>query len=313
MRSNKLASVDLGTNTARLLIGSCHDGKIERDLVARRITRLGGGFCKERGISAEALDRTRSAMNEFAALLQRHRVSSLRAVATSAVRDAVNRDSFCREIERSSGISLEVISGEEEGTLTLRGVVSALDVIPEALIVVDVGGGSTEYTVSRGNEVIYTNSLPLGVVRLTEGKGSITAMSDKIDRELGILARDLKEHNLDLSLREATLVATAGTATTLAAIDLQLADYDYRKVNNHCLTAAGIREIFDRLLPLTPAERLQRIPGMEKGREDLIIAGILLTVKSMDLFGISTLKVSDYGLLEGVMLDLAETVCKPTR
>ncbi len=306
MSSGKIAAIDLGTNTARLLIASCENGRIERLHLSRRITRLGGGFTRECGISKEAAARTFSAMIDFAATLQEFNVNTLRSVATSAVRDAFNRDAFCKEVKAVSGIELEVISGEMEGMLTLRGVASGLDARPDILLVFDVGGGSTEYTLARGDEILFSRSLPLGVVRLTEGKGTIAAMSDKIERELGNLLKDLKAAGLGGMLPGATLVGTAGTATTLAAIDLGLADYDYRKVNNHILTAVRISAIFKQLLPLSPAARLQEITGLEEGREDLIIAGTLLTMKSMELFAIPTLKVSDFGLLEGVLLELAE-------
>jgi exopolyphosphatase/guanosine-5'-triphosphate,3'-diphosphate pyrophosphatase len=105
-------------------------------------------------------------------------------------------------------------------------------------------------------------------------------------------------------IKDATLIATAGTATTLAAIDIGLADYDYSKVNNHTLHADRIREIYYRLSSLSPAERLSQVTGLEKGREDLIIAGTLLTLKSMEMFASKSLKVSDFGLLEGIILGL---------
>lgn len=305
MQPVTIASIDLGTNTARLLIGRVSAGRLERLHVSRRITRLGGGFTREHGILPEAAARTIAAMEEFAVTLREYGVGGLKAVATSAVRDAANREVFCRDVQAASGIELEIISGEAEGALTLRGVVSGLDARPELLLVFDVGGGSTEYTLARGGEIIFTSSLPLGVVRLTEGKGSVSAMTDKIERELALLYHDLESACLAPLLPTATLVATAGTATTLAAIDLGLVDYDYRKVNNHQLSVESVRSIFDRLLPLAPADRLRQIAGLEEGREDLIIAGTLLTMKTLERFAIPAVKVSDFGLLEGVLLDLA--------
>lgn len=298
------ASIDLGTNTARLLIGADENGKIVRHHVARSITRLGGGFSKESGISQEASDRTVTAMKEFSAIINEFRVTEVRAVATSAVRDAVNRDEFCLAVRSASGIELEVISGDEEGRLTLSGVISGLDVVPDKMLVFDVGGGSTEYTAAEKGKIIFTQSLPLGVVRLTEGKGSIEAISDKIDRELKLLFYEINSAGISALLKDATLIATAGTATTLAAIDIGLTDYDYSKVNNHILNDVRIRAIFNRLSPLSPSERLRQIIGLEQGREDLIIAGVLLTLKSMEMFGSKSLKVSDFGLLEGIMLNI---------
>jgi len=305
MNAAAIAAIDLGTNTARLLIGACENGAIVRHHVSRRITRLGGGFTMENGIAPEAAARTLAAMADFAVSMERFNVHRLKAVATSAVRDAANREAFCRAVKTASGIELEVIAGDVEGALTLRGVASGLDSRPDVLLVFDVGGGSTEYTLARGDDVLFTRSLPLGVVRLTEGKGSIAAMSDKIKRELASLLAEFKVAGFSSLLSGATLVATAGTATTLAAIDLGIADYDYRKVNNHLMTTQVIRRIFQRLLPLSPGERVRQIIGLEEGREDLIIAGTLLTLMSMELFGIDSLRVSDFSLLEGVLLDLA--------
>jgi len=300
--SRRKASIDLGTNTARLLIGSVRDGKIIRQHISRSITRLGGGFSKETGISRDAAQRTVAALKAFSAIIDEFQVTELRAVATSAVRDAVNQAEFCSEVRSTSGIHLEVISGEEEARLTLAGVISGLDVVTDTLFVFDVGGGSTEYTLSKAGQIIFSRSLPLGVVRLVEGKGSTAAMAEKIERELKLLYSEMNAAGVTPLLADASLVGTAGTATTLAAIDIGLADYDYSKVNNHVITSARIKEIFTKLLPLSPSQRLQQIIGLEEGREDLIVAGVLLTLKSMEMLGSESLKVSDFGLLEGIML-----------
>jgi len=300
--SRRKASIDLGTNTARLLIGSVRDGKIIRQHISRSITRLGGGFSKETGISRDAAQRTVAALKAFSAIIDEFQVTELRAVATSAVRDAVNQAEFCSEVRSTSGIRLEVISGEEEARLTLAGVISGLDVVTDTLFVFDVGGGSTEYTLSKAGQIIFSRSLPLGVVRLVEGKGSTAAMAEKIERELKLLYSEMNAAGVTPLLADASLVGTAGTATTLAAIDIGLADYDYSKVNNHVITSARIKEIFTKLLPLSPSQRLQQIIGLEEGREDLIVAGVLLTLKSMEMLGSESLKVSDFGLLEGIML-----------
>ncbi len=296
------AAIDLGTNTARLAIGFVEpSGTLRPLLIKRCITRLGGGFSREHGISPEARMRSVTALKDFAEEIKKHEVLAIRAVATSAVRDAVNGKEFCGDILRETGIRVEVIDGREEGLLTLRGVLAGLDRTQGDILVFDVGGGSTEYTLSRHGEPIFTESLPLGVVRLFEGKEDHGAMEDKISRELAALRRSLENGGLLQAVSFATLVGTAGTATTLAAIHLKMTEYDYRKVNNHVLTRSDIRNIFDMLLPMKPEERLQ-VPGLEKGREDLIIAGILITLKTMEMFGFDKLKVSDFGLLEGLLL-----------
>jgi exopolyphosphatase / guanosine-5'-triphosphate,3'-diphosphate pyrophosphatase len=300
--SSPTAAIDLGTNTARLIIGYGESPTIFRPLLVKRaITRLGGGFTREKGISPEAYERSLVALRDFADEIKKFGVSTVRAVATSAVRDAVNGPSFCADILRETGINLEVIDCKDEGLITLRGVLAGIDDRDGNLLVFDVGGGSTEYTLTVGNNPVFTRSLPLGVVRLTEGKKSYIAMEDKICRELLALKSDLDSVMLKEGKGIFTLVGTAGTATTLAAISLKLKNYDYRLVNNHTLSRAEIENILATLLPMIPAERLQ-VVGLEQGREDLIIAGILITLKTMEFFGFTDLKVSDFGLLEGLLL-----------
>ena len=303
------AAIDLGTNTARLLIGYVDGaGTILPVLQMRRITRLGGGFTREEGISGEASARTVAALRDFAAEMRRHHVARLRAVATSAVRDAVNGKEFCDLILKETGIELEIIDGKTEGVLTLRGVLAGIDDKSGSFLVFDVGGGSTEYTLAAGDSVLFTASLPLGVVRLTEGKITCAAMEEKIARELRPLREKLQDKALLTYLDQATLVGTAGTATTLAAISRKMTHYDYRLVNNYVLGLDEIKTICATLLPMAPTQRLQ-VPGLEEGREDLIIAGMLITIKTKELFGFTTLKVSDFGLLEGVLLE--STTTKP--
>lgn len=297
------AAIDLGTNTARLLIGSIDSGPVIRPLAVKRVvTRLGGGFTREKGISGEARERTLAALRDFAADMRRYAVDRVRAVATSAVRDAVNGRAFADEVFSETGIRLEIIDGHEEALLTLRGVVSGLGREGDFLVF-DIGGGSTEYTLARGTNPLFTRSLPLGVVRLTEGKGAVPAMEEKISRELEILRSEMMRDGHSSFPAGATLVGTAGSVTTLAALDMELTPYDPLKVQGYILSMEAIRRIFDRLLPLTPEQRLL-LPGMEKGREDLIVAGILITLKTMELFGFDSLTVSDTGILEGILLSL---------
>jgi len=303
--SQRIAAIDFGTNTARLLIADLYDdGRFEQVVLKRTIVRLGGGFSRETGLADDAMQRGRTCLHDFAATIRNHAVDAVRAVATSAVRDAVNGAAFVERMAEETGIRLGVIDGLAEGSVTLAGVLSGLDMQPEQLLMFDVGGGSTEYTVARGSRPLFVHSLPLGVVRLTEGKGEPAAMIDKIGRELNNL-----EHQMtmaDASIPPGTLlVGTAGTATTLAAISLGMKEYDYRKVNNHLLAAQEIQRIYDLLLPLAPEERLT-IAGLEKGREDLIIAGSLITLLTMERFGCKLMKVSDFGLLEGLIVTAGE-------
>ncbi|MBI2353909.1 MAG: exopolyphosphatase [Deltaproteobacteria bacterium] len=299
--NGRIAAIDFGTNTARLLIADVRDrGGFELVRLEREIVRMGGGFSRELGLSQEAHLRGTACLARFAAIMREHGVSRVRAVATSAVRDAVNGPAFVELVRRETGISLHVIDGTAEGTLTLAGVMAGLDRQHEEILLFDVGGGSTEYTVARAGRAQFIRSLPLGVVRLTEGKVTPAAMRAKIRKELDLLRQEMDSAGCRLA-DGSPLIGTAGTATTLAAISMEMRDYDYRKVNNAVVSRARIREIYERLLPLSPEERLL-VPGLEKGREDLIIAGTLITMQTMEMFGADALKVSDYGLLEGLVV-----------
>jgi exopolyphosphatase/guanosine-5'-triphosphate,3'-diphosphate pyrophosphatase len=301
------AAIDLGTNSARLLIGSVASCSGIRPLfVKRKITRLGGGFSKVTGLSLDARKRSLDVLREFAADIQRHGVTKIRAVATSAVREAVNGRLFIEEVLQHTGISLEVIDGREEGLLTLRGIFSGIQGGGDVLIF-DIGGGSTEYTLAHDESSLFTKSLSLGVVRLTEGKRSIPAMEDKIHRELAGLLADLELAGYAEFSPDTHLIGTAGTPTTLAGIELGVTEYHSGSVQGHILSLAGIQKIYSRLLPMTPEQRLL-VPGIERGREDLILAGTLITMRTMERLGFKFLTVSENGLLEGLLLSL-QTDC----
>jgi exopolyphosphatase/guanosine-5'-triphosphate,3'-diphosphate pyrophosphatase len=302
MSSRRIAAIDFGTNTARLLVADRHtDGSFEHVRIEREIVRMGGGFTREEGLSADAILRGSRCLARFAGILEEYGVTNPRAVATSAVRDAANGGAFVDQIYRRTGIALTVINGDQEGAVTLAGVNAGLDCRPEHLMVFDVGGGSTEYALAHAGQAAFIRSLPLGVVRLTEGKVSPAEMSEKIDKELELLTREILLSKTSAPDGRTLLVGTAGTATTLAAISMKMASYDCHRVHNSTLSIDEIRRIYSLLLPLSLEERVA-LPGLEKGREDLIIAGILITLHTMERFGFTTFKVSDYGLLEGLIV-----------
>jgi len=301
----RCAAIDFGTNTARLLIGDCEERKLTTLLVEREVVRLGGGFSDDYGLSNEAQKRGLDCLKRFSSIIQEYGACYIKASATSAVRDAVNGASFVALVKRETGIQLKVIDGDLEGRLTLNGVISGIDVIHDDMMVLDVGGGSTEITVSENGIPRFVRSVPLGVVRLTEGFGSSQSMSDRIVTIMNQLETEIVSNGI--SIKSGTeLISTAGTATTLAAIQMKMDKYDCHRVNNFLISRKDIELIYDMLLPMTPSERIA-VPGLEKGREDLIIAGILITTHVMDRFGFKRLKVSDYGLLEGLALSAAES------
>lgn len=299
------AAIDFGTNTARLLIAERSAAGITSVCVEREVVRLGGGFTDEYGLSVEARQRGLACLHRFSEIISAYGVRQVRASATSAVRDAVNGREFVDTVFQETGIKLFVIDGDAEARLTLNGVLSGLDSESGTIVVLDVGGGSTEFTVSSHGTPVFIKSMPIGVVRLTEGFRTSTEMIERVRSVIDQLEKDLSSAGIMVS-SDSVLVGTAGTATTVAAIKMEMVDYDYRRVNNFTVSRDDIAEIFQRLSRMTPQERLG-VRGIEKGREDLIVAGLVIITAVMDRFGFDQLKVSDFGLLEGLALSGSES------
>lgn len=253
MTDNLVAAIDFGTNTARLLVAEKYaDGRFEQVRLEREIVRMGGGFSREHGLSADAMQRGLECLLRFSRVLNEYDgLAEPRAVATSAVRDAVNGQVFIESMLRQTGIQLVVIDGEQEGALTLAGVISGLDRRHDNLMAFDVGGGSTEYTLAHKGKAAFIKSLPLGVVRLTEGKATPAEMCIKISKELDLLSAEMGRAGCPVPADNTVLVGTAGTATTLAAINMKMTSYDYRRVNNSLLSLDEIKAIYAMLLPLS--------------------------------------------------------------
>ncbi|MFQ5736855.1 MAG: exopolyphosphatase [Thermodesulfobacteriota bacterium] len=316
----RYASIDVGTNTLRLLIaeadggGGGAGGGIRPILYRRAITRLGGAYTESEGIDASSAQRAFAALEGFATVIAGAGVDEVHATATSVVRRAVNRDWFVEEAARRTGIRLRVITGDTEARLSLLGVLSVVDPGNGSRLVIDIGGGSTEYIAADGTEPAGAWSMEMGVVHLTEAR---LASDPPRDAELASMEADIKAVLEELKGRMrldgvppegfsapagASFVGTAGTITTLAAIDMDLPVYDRERINNHTLTKKRVSGLYRYLAKLTLKER-KGILSLEKGREDLIIAGTAITLLSMDAFGFEEITVSDAGLLEGIIID----------
>ena len=301
-----MASIDLGTNTVRLLIVENSSGVLNRILLEREITRLGGGFDRggDRELAPDAIERSLGAMMRFSTLIADNCVDRVRAVATSVVREAVNGAEFASLVNEKTGIPLEVITGEEEARLTARGGLDTLRIESGPVLLFDVGGGSTEYVYAIGSEIEWTKSIGLGVVHLTEeylSRDGITPeaeLSPLRERVRRVISDELREKNRGMG-KGVKLVATAGTPTTLAAIDLKLDRYEPERVNGYSLDSLRIEAILDLLLGMEVSERL-RVKGLERGREDVIVPGAIVVLETMREFGSREILVSDGGLLEGV-------------
>ena len=299
------AAIDAGSNTLRLLIGKVIDGRVVPELYQRRICRLAGNFSQQEGLSAEARERALSVFREFSLICNEAHVQRSRVVGTAAFRQAVNGENFADQVREMTGLPLEVITGEEEAFYTARGVVSALDPVPAQALIFDIGGGSTEFILCVDGRVTWSRSFSLGVVHLTEAHTSPVARQAEISKTLALVQAELQRACISsgADLAKLILVGTAGTVTTLAALDMQMSEYDWRRVNNYSISYHTLQAWYDRLCPMTPLER-EALTGMEKGRGDLIIAGLEIVLGILRAMHSERLIVSDFGILEGLLLSM---------
>ncbi|MET9395219.1 Ppx/GppA phosphatase family protein [Streptomyces sp. NPDC006624] len=306
----RVAAVDCGTNSIRLLVADADPATGELVDLDRRMTivRLGQGVDRTGRLAPEALERTFAACREYAAVVKEHGAERLRFVATSASRDAENRDEFVRGVLDILGVEPEVITGDQEAEFSFTGATRELagrDHLPRPYLVVDIGGGSTEFVVGD-DRVRAARSVDVGCVRMTErhlvrdgvvgdppSEEQIAAMRADIEAAL-----DLAEETVPL--REArTLVGLAGSVTTVSAIAQELPEYDSAAIHHSRVSREKVREITDWLLHATHAERAA-VPSLHPGRVDVIGAGALVLLSIMERIGAEEVVVSEHDILDGI-------------
>src|SRR4030066_2538670 len=308
----KLAGIDIGTNTLRLLIAEfSSDGKYGTIESGRHITRLGEGMSSAGRLKDEAMDRALCVLKGYAEKCSEIHVGGIYAVATSAVREAANGRDFLSRVKNETGIDVKVITGEEEARLTMLGVSSALEISGHDVLMMDIGGGSTELIMVSKGDIEFRKSTDIGVVRFSEKY----IKSDPPQRkEMDLLEMAILDHlqrgGCFIGLKESgripagiQFIGTAGTVTTLAAIDQMMQVYEPEKINGYMISRGGVNNILNMLACMTNKERMD-LPGVEEGREDLIVAGALAAYKVMEWFGFDEMTVSDAGLREGLVADL---------
>ncbi|MFF7143446.1 Ppx/GppA phosphatase family protein [Streptomyces sp. SID2888] len=321
----RVAAVDCGTNSIRLLIadvtgsGDAPGTGTTAELVEldRRMTivRLGQGVDRTGRLAPDALERTFAACREYAGLIKEHGVERIRFVATSATRDAENRDEFVRGVLEILGVEPEVISGDQEAEFSFTGATRELagrEDLAKPYLVVDIGGGSTEFVVGE-EHVRAARSVDVGCVRMTERHllrdGAVT--DPPAPEQIAAVRSDI-ESALDLvertvPLREArTLVGLAGSVTTLSAIAQDLPAYDTARIHHSRVSRERVREITEWLLRSTHAERAA-IPSMHPGRVDVIGAGALVLLTIMERTGAEEVVVSEHDILDGIAYYAAES------
>ncbi len=305
----RLCAIDVGSNTVRLLVADVTgDGAWRIADQDQTITRLGESLARTGVLGEAPMARTLGAIEGYVERGGRLGASDIRIVATSAVREASNGRTFAAAVERATGRRVDVVSGEVEARLTLRGVRYGLGPLAGVVLTFDIGGGSTEYVLSEGDAVLSMISLRLGVVPLAERfpfpgvvpRSRYLELQDEVRRRLD---RELPE--AIRAARVAHLVGTAGTVTALAALELGLVRYDPDRVQGHVLRRATVERLLERLCGLTVEERAM-LPCLEPGRADLIIPGTAIVMATFDRIEIGELRVSEYGLREGVLVDAIE-------
>ena len=303
----RVAAVDCGTNSIRLLVAEADPAGGLVDLDRRtEIVRLGQGVDATGEFHPDALARTFTATDAYAAVIRDAgvRPENLRFVATSATRDARNREVFLTGITERLGVRPEVISGDTEAALSFAGALSRIRPAAEPVLVVDIGGGSTELVVgSAAGRVQSAVSLDVGSVRLTERflsahpaeEAAVAAAAGYVDGLLDTTGIDFAGIG--------TWIGVAGTATTLAAVHLGLARYDRERVHGSTISLPALRALSDRLAGATVAE-IRALPSMHPGRADVVTAGTLIAVRIAARLGVAEWVVSESDILDGIALEL---------
>lgn len=305
---SRVAAIDCGTNSIRLLIADIGEHKLVDVFREMRIVRLGQGVDETGEFSQEALDRTFSACDEYAKLIDDCAVERVRFVATSASRDVSNRDEFVAGVRQRFGIEPEIISGLEEAGLSFVGAISSLpsDVRHGPVLVVDIGGGSTEFVRGKDGAMQIAKSVDIGCVRMTERwlrddpptpKQIAGAVAD-IDAaiELADSVVDIRE--------AATLIGLAGSVTTVAGIAMGLPEYDSSRIHGSRISTQKVSEVATSLLAQTREQR-SHIPVMHPGRVDVIAGGALVLNRIARFGGFDRVIVSEHDILDGIVLAIA--------
>jgi exopolyphosphatase/guanosine-5'-triphosphate,3'-diphosphate pyrophosphatase len=305
---NRVAAVDIGTNSTRLLVadvdGHGRDAKLVPLDRRMRITRLGQDVDRTHRLAPDAIGRTVEVLREYRVALDDLGVTRVRATATSAARDASNRDDFFSPARDALGVEPELLSGQEEAALSFTGATSDLDA-PAPYLVVDIGGGSTEFVLGA-REPVGAVSVDIGCVRITE---QFLHSDPPAPEELSNAIAVVRDHLADVRraipgvAEAATLVGLAGTVTTVAAVELGLPEYDGAVLHHVRLTRAAAEDVFRTLATENLAQRAHN-PGLEQGRVDVIVGGAAILVSVMRAFEFDDLLVSEADILDGLVRSL---------
>lgn len=308
----RFGCIDIGTNSVRLLIADVYGKNVTKIYKGINTTRLGTGVDTTSTLNIDAINRTVNAVVNFTNKARSLGCDRIMAIATSAVRDASNKEVLLEQIRLQTGITVDVISGEREAELAFRGVISGIEgAYDKCTLIIDIGGGSTEFTYGEKGEIKRKYSIDIGAVRLTERylkdslyrKEHIKKLSEDVEAHLESLL-DLKRITLERT-SEIVAIGVGGTMTTLAAIDQELDVYNSDKVHSYVLTWERVYSILNMLSEMSGEER-KKVKGLMPERADIIVAGAMIASKVMRFFGLKTMVVSEWDNLEGLIV---ENIC----
>jgi exopolyphosphatase/guanosine-5'-triphosphate,3'-diphosphate pyrophosphatase len=305
-----VAAIDCGTNSTRLLVAEV-DGAgapprpIERLMT---ITRLGAGVDGSGRLDADAIGRTATVLERYRAVMDTSHVERVRMTATSAARDAANRDEFFAAAESAVGVTPELLSGDEEGRLSFAGATAELDPARGPFLVVDIGGGSTEFIAGEGGGVEPWGvvSVDMGCVRITEKfLRHDPPRADELSQAISVVTAYVEDVQRELPAVNdaATFVGLAGTVTTVAAVEIGLATYDRDRIHHFELTRAAVEDVFRTLATERRADRIHN-PGLEEARADVIVGGTAVLVAIMRRLEFDRCLVSEADILDGLAASL---------
>jgi exopolyphosphatase/guanosine-5'-triphosphate,3'-diphosphate pyrophosphatase len=303
----RVAVVDLGTNTTRVLVADVEDGRVEELERRTKVTRLGQGVDSTGRLADEAIERVAATLTDYKAVIDELQPERTIALATSATRDSANGDEFRQLLHDRFGFDAHIIPGDEEARLTFSGATAARPSGAGPFVVIDIGGGSTEYVVGQaGSDPTFRVSTQAGSVRQTERHLKEDPPSDEDLLALRAAIRSILEEAIPEQIRTtvASAIAVAGTATSLAAIDQRLDPYDPEKVDGYGLLIETVERMLGELAAI-PLEERKRVTGLHPDRAPTIVAGAAILAESMRVFGLASVEVSEADILHGAALDLA--------
>ena len=307
--SSRVGAIDIGTNSVRLLVadvdGSGETASLDPLDRRMRITRLGQGVDESRRLRPEAIDRTLDVLREYRSALDELGVERTRATATSAARDATNRDDFFGPATDVLHFEPELLPGAEEARLSFLGATAGIDE-PAPYLTVDIGGGSTEFVVGT-HEPEGLISVDTGSVRITEQYlPSDPPAPEELSEAVSVVRAHLADVEREVpAVREAaTLIGLAGTVTTVAAVELGLTEYDPTRIHHYRLSRADAEEVF-RTLATEPLVQRRHNPGLDPGRVDVIVGGTLVLVTTMRTFDFNEMLVSEADILDGLVRSIS--------